>query len=161
MLNLLKPFAILFASSLVLTLTSGRNYYEANGIVSVEAEGYAAQALSDTRAWYRISKGDVGLKIIDRDRNHAASASGESYIEVLPDTRATHADKLIKGINFVNEPGKMAVLSYNIHFQTAGDYLVWVRAFSTGAEDNGLHVAINGTWPESGQRIQLCQGKHR
>ena len=101
------------------------------------------------------------MNIEDRDRNHAATASGESYIEVLPDTRAIHADKLTTGINFMNEPGKMAVLSYNIYFQTAGDYLVWVRAFSTGAEDNGLHVGINGSWPESGQRIQLCQGKHR
>ena len=85
------------------------------------------------------------MNIEDRDRNHAATASGESYIEVLPDTRAIHADKLTTGINFMNEPGKMAVLSYNIYFQTAGDYLVWVRAFSTGAEDNGLHVGINGT----------------
>ncbi|HCR28648.1 MAG TPA: hypothetical protein DIV79_01345 [Opitutae bacterium] len=125
--------------------------------IIVLAEDYAAQALSSTRAWYRISKGDSGLNIMDRDRNHAATANGESYLEVLPNTRATHADKFTAGINFMNEPGKMAVLSYNIHFQTAGDYLVWVRAFSTGAEDNGLHVGINGTWPESGQRIQLCR----
>lgn len=159
--HFIKHFAILLAPTLGLTPVIAGNYYEADGIVSVEAEDYAAQALSSTRAWYRITKRDVGLNIMDRDRNHAATASGESYIEVLPDTRATHADKLIKGINFMNEPGKMAVLSYNIHFQTAGDYLVWVRAFSTGAEDNGLHVGINGTWPESGQRIQLCQGKHR
>jgi len=151
----------ILSTTLALQSTGGRNYYESNGIVSVEAEDYAAQALSETRAWYRISKGDSGMNIEDRDRNHAATASGESYIEVLPDTRATHADKLTTGINFMNEPGKMAVLSYNIYFQTAGDYLVWVRAFSTGAEDNGLHVGINGSWPESGQRIQLFQGKHR
>ena len=131
----IKPLAFLLLASLALPLTTARNYYEADGIVSVEAEDYAAQALSSTRAWYRISKGETGLNIMDRDRNHAATASGESYIEALPDTRATHADKLIQGINFMNEPGKMAVLSYNIHFQTAGVYLVWVRAFSTGAED--------------------------
>jgi hypothetical protein len=114
--NLIKTFAILFTTSLALPLTSARNYYETNGIVSVEAEDYAAQALSETRAWYQISKGDVGLNIMDRDRNHADTASGESYIKALPDTLATHADKLNKGINFINEPGKMAVISYNIHF---------------------------------------------
>lgn len=43
---------------------------------------------------------------------------------------------------------------------TPGAYFIWVRAFSTGPEDNGLHVGVNGEWPESRQRIQLCKGKH-
>ncbi len=37
---------------------------------------------------------------------------------------------------------------------------MWVRAFSTGSEDNGLHVGIDGEWPDSGQRLQWCEGKH-
>ncbi|MCR9294214.1 MAG: DUF5060 domain-containing protein, partial [bacterium] len=37
---------------------------------------------------------------------------------------------------------------------------VWVRAYSSGSEDNGLHVGIDGTWPESGQRMQWCEGKN-
>ncbi|MGD8501678.1 MAG: hypothetical protein PVJ86_13585 [Phycisphaerales bacterium] len=36
---------------------------------------------------------------------------------------------------------------------------VWVRAYSTGSEDNGLQVGIDGTWSESGQRLQWCEGK--
>lgn len=138
-----------------------RNYQESNGLVSVEAEDFASQALDSVRRWYVIREGDAGPNIQDRDRNHAASASGKAYIEILPDSRATHSDKLISGVNFSNTPGKMGVLSYNIYFNTPGVYTVWVRAFSTGAEDNGLHVGINGAWPESGQRIQLCPGKYQ
>jgi hypothetical protein len=35
---------------------------------------------------------------------------------------------------------------------------VWVRAYATGTEDNGIHVGIDGTWPESGQRMQFPGG---
>jgi len=156
-----------FSTSLLITLLSisssygVRNYEESNGLVSVEAEDFASQALDSVRRWYIIREGDSGPNIQDRDRNHAASASEKAYIEILPDSRATHSDKLISGVNFSNTPGKMGVLSYNVYFNTPGTYTVWVRAFSTGAEDNGLHVGINGTWPESGQRIQLCPGKYR
>ena len=34
-----------------------------------------------------------------------------------------------------------------------------VRTFSTGTEDNGIHIGIDGYWPESGQRMQWCEGK--
>jgi hypothetical protein len=53
----------------------------------------------------------------------------------------------------------MAVLHYNVYFSTPGRYYVWVRAHSTGSEDNGLHVGMDGTWPETGQRLQWCEGK--
>ena len=43
----------------------------------------------------------------------------------------------------------------NVFFYSPGKYTVWVRAFSTRAEENGLHMGIDGTWPRSGQRIQL------
>jgi len=42
---------------------------------------------------------------------------------------------------------------------TPGRYYVWVRAFSPGTEDNGLHAGLDGEWPESGQRMQWCEGK--
>ncbi|MEM7699704.1 MAG: hypothetical protein AAF236_15020, partial [Verrucomicrobiota bacterium] len=85
--------------------------------------------------------------------------SGTGYLEALPDTRATHGDPLIKGENFSNEPGQLAVLSYEVDFPEAGRYFVWVRAFSTGTEDNGIHVGLNGDWPESGQRWQTTVKK--
>lgn len=39
-------------------------------------------------------------------------------------------------------------------------YNVRVRAYSTGTEDNGIHVGIDDTWPASGERIQWCTGKN-
>ncbi len=77
----------------------------------------------------------------------------------LPDTRRTHADKLIPGENFSPQAGKMAILSYKVQITNPGRYYVWVRAYSTGGEDNGLHVGIDGQWPASGQRLQWCNGK--
>ncbi|MGS0527613.1 hypothetical protein ACU8V7_22970 [Zobellia nedashkovskayae] len=55
--------------------------------------------------------------------------------------------------------GKMGILHYKVNFSEAGRYYVWVRAYSTGTEDNGVHVGVDGTWPESGQRMQWCDGK--
>jgi hypothetical protein len=54
----------------------------------------------------------------------------------------------------------MAILHYKVQINNPGKYYVWVRAYSTGTEDNGIHVGIDGTWPESGQRLQWCDGKH-
>jgi len=76
-------------------------------------------------------------------------------LEILPYTRTTHSDQLISGFNFSNTPGKMGILSYNVFFHSPGEYTVWVRVFSTRAEENGLCMGIDGTWPRSGQRIQL------
>jgi hypothetical protein len=61
---------------------------------------------------------------------------------------------------FAERDGMVAVLTYRVHFANPGRYYVWVRAYSTGSEDNGLHVGINGTWPASGQRMQWCDGKN-
>ncbi len=135
-------------------------FEEINGIVAVEAENFMRQQDTQTRAWYIHTTRKTSEVLPDGDGNHAANASGGAYVEVLPDTRRTHADKLINGENFSNEPGKIAILSYPVRFNTPGRYYVWVRAFSTGSEDNGLHVGIDGTWPESGRRMQWCEGKN-
>jgi hypothetical protein len=135
-------------------------FEEVEGLVAVEAERFAAQVRTDKRRWYITTETRTPQTAPDGDDNHAASASGKAYLEVLPDTRRTHGDRLIGGENFSNEPGKMAVLLYPVHFNTPGRYYVWVRAYSTGSEDNGLHVGIDGTWPESGQRLQWCEGKN-
>ena len=79
----------------------------------------------------------------------------------MPDTRVTHKDELIRGENFFQVPGTGGLVSYKVKINNPGRYYVWVKALSTGAEDNGLHVGINGTWPKSGQRIQLCKGKRK
>ncbi len=135
-------------------------FEEKNGLVVGEAENFAAQMKTDIRKWHVTTKPQTPNITADGDGSHADSASGGAYIEVLPDTRRTHGDKLISGQNFSNEAGKMAILLYPVQFRTTGRYYVWVRAYSTGSEDNGLHVGLNGAWPASGQRLQWCEGKN-
>ncbi|MEM8737402.1 MAG: hypothetical protein AAGG38_02850 [Planctomycetota bacterium] len=134
---------------------------ERGGVVAVEAEHYAEQTEDQVRAWHRRGAGsDSAEAEPDGGESHADGASGGAYLELLPDTRRTHADPLVPGENFSNEPGKLAVLHYPVRFETAGRYYVWARIFSTGTEDNGLHVGHNGTWPGHGRRMQWCAGKH-
>jgi len=129
-------------------------FAEADGVVAVEAEHFARQTLTEKRRWLLFTAMQQPKVEPDGDPPHVEDASGGAYLEVLPDTRRTHGDKLTAGENFSNAPGKMAVLYYRVHFTTPGRYYVWARIFSTTAEDNGLHVGIDGQWPESGQRMQ-------
>ena len=129
-------------------------FEEVGGVVAVEAEHFTRQTLNTVRSWYIFAPGQAPKVSPDGDPPHLAGASGGAYVELLPDTRRGHGDKLINGQNFINTPGKMAVLHYTVYFNTPGKYYVWARIFSTGTEDNGMHVGIDGAWPESGQRMQ-------
>ncbi|MBM3761328.1 MAG: hypothetical protein FJW36_13905 [Acidobacteria bacterium] len=113
--------------------------------VLIEAEAFVKQEKATICSWKIMS----GL-----------DASGGFYLEAVPDTRVTANDKLIKGENFTDQPGEMAVLSDRVKFPAAGRYFVWVRAYSKGPEDNRIHVGLNGEWPESGKRMQWCEGKN-
>jgi hypothetical protein len=135
-------------------------FQEQDGMVAVEAEHFHRQTLTEKRAWHLTSPGLIPDVTPDGDPPHLEGASGGAYLELLPDTRRTHDDPLVPGENFSNEPGRLAVLHYRVRFANPGRYYVWVRAYSTGTEDNGLHVGLNGTWPASGQRMQWCEGKH-
>lgn len=134
-------------------------FAERDGLVSVEAEHFFKQTKADVRAFYLTHADETPDVKPDGDPSHVGGASGGAYLEILPDTRRSHGDKLIREENFCPTAGKMAVLHYKVHIETPGRYYVWVRAHSTNSEDNGLHVGIDGTWPESGQRLQWCEGK--
>ncbi len=129
-------------------------FEEREGFLAVEAEHFFKQEKSDIRAWYLTTADREAGLVPDADGNHTAGAGGGAYLEILPDTRKNHGEKLIRGENFCPEAGKMAVLSYKTYFNTPGRYHVWARTHSTGTEDNGLHVGIDGAWPPSGQRMQ-------
>lgn len=135
-------------------------FKESNGHVVVEAEHFVKQEKTEIRAWYLTTKDHQAGLTPDADKNNVAGASGGAYLEILPDTRKNHGEKLIHGENFINTPGKMAILSYKIHFSTPGKYYVWARIFSTGTEDNGMHVGVDGEWPASGQRMQWTAKRH-
>ena len=134
-------------------------FAEKDGLVAVEAEHFFQQTKNEKRAFYLTHADETPTVKPDGDAAHVGGASGGAYLEILPDTRRTHGDKLIKGENFSPVAGQMAILSYKVNFSNPGRYYVWVRAHSTGSEDNGLHVGLNGEWPATGQRLQWCQGK--
>ncbi len=134
---------------------------ESNGVVAVEAEHFASQEKTGKRKWYVLDETTTGTPTPDPDSNHANGASSGGYLEILPDTRVTHGDPLIAGENFSNVAGQLTIVNYKVKFTSAGRYFVWVRAHSTGTEDNGVHVGLNGTWPASGNRMQWCSGKNQ
>ncbi|QEG21188.1 DUF5060 domain-containing protein [Mariniblastus fucicola] len=163
----LTVFALAIVGSCAFAQDSTKSIVDANflaeerdGFVAVEAEHFASQEKAGVRAFYLTTPTQHPKADSDGDPPHWLGASGNAYVEILPDTRRNHSEKLTGGVNFSNVPGKLAVLNYKIHFNTPGRYYVWVRAYSTGSEDNGLHVGIDGTWPEHGQRMQWCDGKH-
>ncbi len=133
---------------------------EIEGYLLVEAENFVVQAKDSVRKWQII---DSTSTLSEKQKKFQAhlTAGQKKYLQVLPDTRKTHDDSLIHGENFSNEPGRLAVISYPVKINTPGKYYVWVRAFSTGTEDNGIHVGLDGEWPESGQRMQWCEGKNQ
>ena len=103
-------------------------FAEKDGLVAVEAEHFFKQTHTDKRAFYLTTKKETPAIKPDGDPSHVAGASGGAYLEVLPDTRRTHGDKLIRNENFSPQPGKMAILHYKVHIQNPGRYYVWVRA---------------------------------
>ena len=134
-------------------------FEEKGGIVAVEAEYFYKQSKSEVRQWYRTSKNEAPKVGRDDDDQHCYGASNNAYLEILPDTRVTHSDKLVQGENYTEAAGTMAVVHYKVKINTPGRYYVWARAFCTGSEDNGLHVGLNGEWPEHGRRMQWCEGR--
>ncbi len=154
-------FGTIFLSTTLSCVVPDRAAHEVNGMVMVEAEDYDRQEADQVRKWYvRSSKQELEV-LPDPDSSHWQLASGGAYVEILPDTRTNHDEKLIRGENFINEPGKIGILHYDVVFKQTGRYYVWVRAYSTGSEDNGIHVGVDGEWPASGQRMQWCDGKHQ
>ncbi|WP_298338740.1 hypothetical protein [uncultured Algibacter sp.] len=141
------------------TINKRAIFEEKNGIIAIEAEHFTKQSKNNLRQWYLTTKNKIANVGRDDDTQHCYEASNNAYIEILPDTRVTHSDKLIRGENFSDKPGEIAILNYKVKFNNSGRYYVWVRAKSTGTEDNGIHVGLNNTWPESGQRMQWCDGK--
>jgi len=137
------------------------HFNEKDGFVAVEAEHFVKQTKTEKRAFYLTNSDTTPKFEMDGDPSHVGGASNGAYLEILPDTRRNHGEKLIGGTNFSNEPGKLAILHYQVNITNPGRYYVWVRCHSTGSEDNGLHVGIDGTWPESGKRLQWCEGKHQ
>ena len=123
--------------------------------VSFEAEDYDDKGLR----WVH-TRSNTAQQEVDPDGNHSSSASGGEYMEVLPDFRVTHDDPFHPS-GSLWDAFKGPELTYTINFPEAGRYFVHVRAYSTGSEDNGAHVGLNGDFPPQARRMQWCRGKNK
>ncbi|TWU28709.1 DUF5060 domain-containing protein [Bythopirellula polymerisocia] len=132
-------------------------FEEIDGVLAVEAEHFISQERKEVRAWYRVEEYQLPDLKPDPDGPHLLGSSGASYLESLPDSRTTHDDKIVIGDNIFSDPGQAGILTYKVYFNNPGRYYVWVRHFSTGSEDNGIHVGLDGEWPESGMRWQTIK----
>ena len=122
----------------------------------VEAENFSASS----GGWTLTDHQNIPNILPDPDPPHHTSASGFANMELLPDIRVTHDDDNIGGVTFWGNSGSGPRLEYTLDIPEPGRYMVWVKAFSTGTEDNGIHVGLNGEATPSGERIQWCGGKN-
>jgi len=151
-MNVLKTVVICCA-----TLCTSTTLAQDFVAIQVEAENY----FSKDGRWHLTSASvNPGISP-DPDGSHHSSASGQAYLEILSDTRVTHGDPLINGQNFWSTGGSGPAIDYIVNIPETGRYTVWVKAYSTGTEDNGVHVGLNSSNPASGERIQWCNGKNQ
>lgn len=135
-----------------------QNVVQTNEYIAVwfEAEEYDNKGIR----WVETDLG-TGQTEDDPDGNHADSASGGVYLEVLPDYRVTDEDAFHPDGSLWNA-FQGPELTYNsINFPEAGRYYVHLRAYSTGTEDNGAHIGLAGDFPPQARRMQWCSGKHQ
>lgn len=122
--------------------------------ISVEAEDYLQG--KDER-WVLTDPTTPMLDVSeDPDANHSDQAAGSTYLELLPDIRVTHEDPMSPPTAYWGAPGTGPQVSYSVDIPEPGRYYVHARLYSTGTEDNGIHVGFNGSWPASGARLQAC-----
>ena len=121
--------------------------------IRIEAENFKSQRLNAKREWCRSDDCPAKWQVFESNE--------VKYTAIIPDTRLTHDDMLVRGENFSGKPGHMAITSYDVEFPMPGRWHVWVRTFSRGSEDNSVHVGLNGNWPESGARMQFCPGRNQ
>lgn len=109
--------------------------------------------------WYLTNADNIPDVAPDPDPPHHATAQGSGYLELLPDTRVSHGDELQPYVNYWADTPKGPKIYYTLDIPVPGRYYVWVKALSTGTEDNGIHVGFDNQKPLTGKRIQWCGRK--
>jgi len=129
---------------------------EKDGNILIEAESFIKQEQKSARAWHITTSKNTPTVRPDYDPSHVKGASGEAYVEALPDKAQPNHDEQVSGETYSNTPGETAVLSYRVQFENAGRYYCWVRAYhsKTGSDDS-LHLGLDRSWPDSGKFICL------
>lgn len=148
------------------------DFAEVDGLVTFEVEHFHEQTNTEPLAtvWYEISVTDRYPEVscvtnvecgrdtrpdcneyptCDGDDTDPAGASGDAYLESLPDRRRDDHEAGTGGIGIVNTPGAGPTLHYRVWFENPGRYYVWGRARGQGPAANGLHIGLDGEWPRN------------
>jgi len=151
-------FSSLLLASAMLPLQATAQTVETSEYIYIGFE--AEDHVSKDERWVTTTP-TTPTQELDPDPNHSDQAGGSTYLELLPDVRVTHDDDFGPPLAYWGRGGQGPGVEYLVDFPEAGRYYVHARAFSTGTEDNGMHVGLNGQWPDSGQRMQFCIAHHR
>jgi hypothetical protein len=92
---------------------------EANELAAIEVEHYHHQEKSGSHSW-----------VPDFQEGYAGGAA----MRALPDEGAQDDDT-----------GTVPRLDFNVRFNQAGTYTIWVRGYATGDDDDSVHVGVDGT----------------
>jgi hypothetical protein len=103
-------------------------FLEANGRVVVEAEHFAANTPRSAH-WDLVSHGQ---------------ASGQALMTANPNSNQT--------IN-TNYTATSPELAFPVRFATTGTYYVWIRGLGPSANDDSLHVGVDGAAVPSSDRV--------
>ncbi len=112
--------------------------------------------------WLLVKAGAVTSANLqyDPDPLHLNGAEGAAYLEILPDRRVLPTDPAS-----ADSPWTVAAdgpsLQYEIDFPKAGQYQVFVRAYSTGLHDDTMHVGIDGSWLGTSTFLDLCNQRNQ
>ncbi len=150
-LKTLVAWGVFFHLALVSTLSADTRTTDDYIALVVEAEDDESRG----ERWV-LMDAQTGTQENDPDGNHSDGAAGGAYIELLPDIRVTHDDEFGPPTAYWDTPGAGPQAVYPMTFPEAGRYYVHIRGYSTGTEDNGIHVGLNDEWPQSGARMQFC-----
>jgi hypothetical protein len=167
--------------------TVDAEFEEIDGVVSVEAEHYFEQTNNEPTLvyWYTFADGEADPEVdcvtntpcdagtapmcnqypeCDPDAIDPAEAKSGAYVEALPDRRRDDSEPGTGELGVVNNPDNAAALHYRVLFHQTGRYYVWGHARGLGPAANGIHLGIDGTWPDndlvdpSSMRMQFPNG---
>ncbi|MEM7260000.1 MAG: hypothetical protein AAF404_21720, partial [Pseudomonadota bacterium] len=107
-------------------------------------------------AWF-LNSSDLQPTITpDFDTTPANSASGDAYVELLPDTRTGEDDPPLPGISNFATADQSPTLHVDAFFSEAGQYTVFARIRSNNEQDNSIYVGLNSQWPDVVSTISVC-----
>ena len=111
-------------------------FAESNGLISIEAEHFSSSVGRSGNSWSVVNDGSAsGGQQVDTSNNDAQGFN-EDYT------------------------GTSSELTYDIQFDAAGTYYVWVRGEADDSRSDSVHIGINGEAVSTGSRIDFDGTSH-